>query len=235
MKKFLIAAAAVVAVIVVLFMILKPVAQVAAVTKGRAINAVSGSITVEAEYQMELKSEIGGRLIRSELDPGKKVTAGAILAQIDPGDLQLEIEKIENDYAAAKKRIAVGSSIKLELDSAREDLENYERLTKSGNYAPGDLEKQRRLVKQIEQRLALEDVSRKQEIETLENTLKVKHRQLDKMTITAPEQFVFCGILNHINIFRFGNNNNFHYGTEGTKCLCETVTNLDQPIKLLTK
>ena len=186
MKKFLIAAAAIVAVIVVLFMVLKPVAQVAAVAKGRAINAVSGSITVEAEFQMELKSEIGGRLIRSELDPGKKVTAGAILAQIDPGDLQLEVEKIEDDYAAAKKRIAVGSSIKLELDSAKEDLENYERLTKSGNYAPGDLEKQRRLVKQIEQRLALEDVTRKQEIATLENTLKVKHRQLDKMTITAP-------------------------------------------------
>ncbi|HNC23323.1 MAG TPA: efflux RND transporter periplasmic adaptor subunit [Opitutaceae bacterium] len=186
MKKLLIAAGAIVVVALALFVLLKPTAKVAAVIKGRATNAVSGSVTVQAEYQMELKSEIGGRLIRSELDPGKKVEAGAVLAQIDPGDLQLEIERIEQDYDAAKKRIAVGSSIKLELETATEALANFERLTAAGSYPATELEKQRRLVKQVEQRLALEDVARKQEIANFENTLRVKHRQLDKMTITAP-------------------------------------------------
>ncbi len=186
MKKWLFAVAALVAAIVFLLAVLKTEAQVSAVTKGRATNAVSGSVTVQAEFQMELKSEIGGRLLRCELDPGAKVATGAILAQIDPGDLNLEIERIESDYEAARQRIAVGSAIKLELESATENLENFERLTKAGNYAPGELEKQRRLVKQIEQRLALENVARKQEIANFQNTLKVKRRQRDKMTITAP-------------------------------------------------
>ncbi|MEI7553484.1 MAG: efflux RND transporter periplasmic adaptor subunit [Verrucomicrobiota bacterium] len=186
MKKWLFAVAALVAAIVLLLAVLKTEAQVSAVTKGRATNAVSGSVTVQAEFQMELKSEIGGRLLRCELDPGAKVATGAILAQIDPGDLNLEIERIESDYEAARQRIAVGSAIKLELESATENLENFERLTKAGNYAPGELEKQRRLVKQIEQRLALENVARKQEIANFQNTLKVKRRQRDKMTITAP-------------------------------------------------
>ena len=186
MKKWLIGVVALVAAVVVLFAVLKPVAKVALVTKGVATNAVSGSITVQAEFQMELKSEIGGRLVKSELDPGKSVTAGTVLAQIDPGDLLLDIEKFQSDLDTAKQKIAVGSAIKLELDTATDELENFERLTKSGNFAPGELEKQRRRVKEIQQRLALENIKDKQDIATLENALKVKRRQLDKMTIVAP-------------------------------------------------
>ena len=48
---------------VVYFM--RPVAVVEPAISGRAINAVPGSVTVSAEYQMELKSEIGGRVLRS--------------------------------------------------------------------------------------------------------------------------------------------------------------------------
>ncbi|MDB6093570.1 MAG: efflux transporter, family, subunit [Verrucomicrobia bacterium] len=186
MKRWLIGAAAVVAVLLLLFTVLKPAAQVARVVKGRAINAVSGNVTVQAEFQMELKSEIGGRIIRTELDPGKSVKAGMVLAQIDPGDLQLTQEKIEADLDAAKQKVAVGSAIKLELETAQDELANFERMTKSGNFPPGELEKKRRSVKQIEQRLALEDVTNKQTIATLDNNLKVTRRQLDKMTIIAP-------------------------------------------------
>ncbi len=185
MKKILIAVAALVVAILIVSSLLKPTARVAVAKKGGAISAMPGSVTVQAEYEMELKSEIGGRVIKSELDPGQKITAGTVLVQLDTGDLTLDIEQTQNLYDTAKKRIAVGSAIKLELESATETLQNYERLTKQGNYPPAELEKQRRLVKQIEQRLALEGVANTQELATYENALKVKKRQLEKMTIVA--------------------------------------------------
>ncbi len=186
MKKALIAVVVLVAAVFGLMMFLKPVAKVVAVVPGIAVKSVPGSVTIEAEYQMDMKSEISGRLVKSDLDPGKPVTAGMVLAQIDTGDLALEIERIQSDYEARKQSIAVGSAIKLDLESAKESLENFERLTKTGNYPVGELEKQRRLVKQIEQKLALEGVTQKQDIANFENTLRTKRRQLDKMTITAP-------------------------------------------------
>ena len=185
-KRLLIAAAAVVVVGFILFAVIKPTARVAAVVPGVAVKVVPGSVTVQAEFAMELKSEIGGRIMKSELDMGGKIPAGTVLAQIDPGDLQLTMEQTETDYEAAKKKIAVGSAIKLDLDTAREALENYERLTKTGQYPQSELEKQRRLVKQIEQSLAREEVANKLLLDSYENTIKVQHRQLDKMTITAP-------------------------------------------------
>lgn len=193
-KRLAIAAAAFVVVCLILFAVLKPTARVAQVVPGVAVKVVPGSVTVQAEFAMELKSEIGGRILKSDLDMGGKIPAGTILAQIDPGDLQLTMQQTETDYEAAKKRIAVGSAIKLDLETARESLENFERLTKNGQYPPAELEKQRRSVKQIEQRLAQEEVANKQLLDTYENTIKVQHRQLDKMTITAPFEGIVSAV-----------------------------------------
>lgn len=173
----------------------RPVALVAKVTAGTAYKAVPGSVTVQAEYVMELKSEVGGRVIRSELDPGKHVRAGEVLAQLDTGDLELEIEGIRDKYEAEKRRIAIGSAILLQLQSERETLENYERLTKSGNYPEAELIKQRRLVQRTEQNLELEKVANQQLLDNFENTLKVKQRQLEKMTIVAPFDGVVSTVL----------------------------------------
>lgn len=164
----------------------RPVASVVAVGSGRAVNAVPGSVTVYAEYEMELKSEIGGRIIRSILDPGLEVRAGDFLAQIDTGDLDLEIERIENEFAAHKARLAVGSSIKLELQTGQEELQNYERLFKLGSTSENQVVQQQRRVRAIEQRLELENVANQERTDTFENTLKVKRRQREKMTIIAP-------------------------------------------------
>ncbi len=185
-KKTLLAALAALVAIAGFFYFSRPTALVAEVVSGRAVKAVPGSVTVQAEYEMELKSEVGGRVIRSELDPGMPVQAGDVLCILDTGDLALEIEKIKDEYAAAKRRIAVGSSIALELANARDNLADFERLNKSGNFSDSDLVKKRREVQQIEQRYELEKVNNALLIEGYENTLKVKERQLAKMTITAP-------------------------------------------------
>lgn len=185
-KKIWLAALVIALAVVAYIYLSRPAALVAEVTSGRAVKAVPGSVTVQAEYEMELKSEVGGRVIKSELDPGKPVKAGEVLCQLDTGDLTLEIEKIKDEYAAAKKRIAVGSSIALELANARDSLADFERLNKSGNFSDSDLTKKRREVQQIEQRYELEKVNNALLIEGYENTLKVKQRQLEKMTIVAP-------------------------------------------------
>ncbi len=193
-KRLVLVIAAVVAVAVVLFLVVKPTARVTEVVSGVAVKAVPGSVTVQAEFAMELKSEIGGRIIKSDLDMGGKIPAGTVLAQIDPGDLQLTMEKTQTDYEADKKRIAAGSTIKLELETAREQLAEFERLTKIGQYPPAELEKQRRTVKQTELRLAQEEIANKALIDTYENTIRVQKRQLDKMTITAPFEGIVSAV-----------------------------------------
>jgi RND family efflux transporter MFP subunit len=174
--------------------LLRPVAKIAKVRSGTALDLVPGSVVVAAEFAMELKSENGGRVMRSELEPGKPVKKGEVLVQIDTGDLALEIERIENDYDSAKKRVAIGSQFTLDLETAKSDLENAERLHKNGNMSESDLFKQRRVVKGLEQRRDLETVANDAQIAQLENTLKTKRRQLAKMTVTA----MFDGVIDKV-------------------------------------
>ncbi len=154
--------------------------------KGKAVRAVPGSIIVTAEYEMNLKSEVGGRVVASELDPGAAFSAYDFLVQIDSSDLELEIERIENDYEAAKAKIEVGSAIELDLATAKESLAAALRLVRTGNMSETAYRQQEREVQQIEQKLKREVVENQQALATFQNTLALKRRELAKMTITAP-------------------------------------------------
>ena len=165
---------------------LRPSAPVALVQAGMATKAVPGSVTVKAEYEMDLKSEIAGRVLNSRLDPGLAVKAGEVVMQIDPRDLELEIEKANSDLEAAKRRREVGTATTMELEVAREALVQAERQLKLGVVSEADLLQRQRYVRGVEQKLKIEEVEQKQNLEGLENFLKVKNRMKEKMTITAP-------------------------------------------------
>ncbi|MDD3179968.1 MAG: efflux RND transporter periplasmic adaptor subunit [Opitutaceae bacterium] len=201
-------AAAVVALVVIgstVLYFMRPVAKVVTVTAGRAVNAVPGSVTVTAMRQAEIKTEIGGRILRSELEPGKSFQEGDFMVQVDTRDLELEIERTQNDLETLKNRLQVGSQITLELANGRDELANKERLFKLGNVSEAELIRQQRTVEQIQQRLDLEKVDNEGRTKELENILRVKMRQKEKMMIAAPFDGVVDLVFAHKNDL-IGNN-----------------------------
>lgn len=195
--KLVIVAVVIAAIVVTTMFFMRPVATVAVVGKGPILNAVSGSVVVEVEKFVEIKGEVGGRLIDSELAPGKKVKEGDLLVQIDTGDIDLEIAQLKNEFRAKKSQVDVGSTIQLDLETAQETLVAFERQTERGNYPKAELEKRRREVKAIEQKRDLEKITNQLALDTQENTIKVKERQRDKMRLSAPFDGVVTAVLAH--------------------------------------
>jgi len=195
--KLVVVAVLLAAIVATVMFFLRPVAAVATVGKGPILNAVSGSVVVEVEKFVEIKGEVGGRLIQSELSPGKTVKEGDLLVQIDTGDIDLEIAQLNSEYKAKKNQFAVGSSIELDLATAQETLTSFERQTERGTYPKAELDKRRREVKVIEQKLELEKISNQLTLETEENNIKVKERQRDKMTLRAPFDGMVTAVLAH--------------------------------------
>src|SRR5580698_7327608 len=112
----------------------RPTALIETVVSGDAIDAKPGSVTVKEEYLMQMKSQIGGRVLNKDyhLDPGMRVKEGDLLVHLDTGDTEIEIEAVQNDLNAVKQRIELGSAQKYVLESARSDFTNVERLFKLG-------------------------------------------------------------------------------------------------------
>ncbi|HWA08436.1 MAG TPA: efflux RND transporter periplasmic adaptor subunit [Opitutaceae bacterium] len=176
----------------------RPVAKVALVTKGPAINAVPGSVVIEAEKFMELKSEVGGRILTSNLDLGRPVKEDDLLVQIDTRDLDLEISQLNSEYQAKKSQLDVGSSIELELATAKDTLEFSRRQAERGLLATLELEKRVREVAAIQQRRDLEKIANQLTLETFENNLKKDQRQKEKMSIRAP----FDGVVTAVYAYK---------------------------------
>lgn len=165
---------------------LRPVAVVAPARPGRAINAVPGSVEVKAEYVMELKSEVGGRIVASVLDPGRPVVKDEVLVQLDTGDADIEIERIKNEIVAARRRKEVGSTLRAEVENKRDSLAEMERSVKAGATPRADFEKEQRIYQQLGQRMELEEVNLRLALENFENALRAKEREKAKMTIVSP-------------------------------------------------
>lgn len=178
--------------------LMRPEAKVVLAKRGRAINAVPGSVTVLAERALQVKSDVSGRIVTSKLELSSPVVAGGVLIELDTGDLNLQIEQLENERATIQKRVKIGSATQFELQNANEQLENAERLHKQGTVTAVDLERQRRAVKQIEQKLELENVANAQQLAKIENDLKVAHRNRGKMTVRSPVEGVVSAVFANV-------------------------------------
>ncbi len=180
----------------VYFIALRPVAVVVPVVRGRAVNSVPGSVEVKAESVLPVKSEVGGRIVTSSLNPGRVVTKNEVLLQLDTGDVDIEIERIANDLEAARRRADVGSTLRAERDNKLDSLNELERRVKAGAFSVAEFEREKRLYQQLVQRVELEEVNLKLGVENLENGLRAKQREKAKMTIVAP----FDGVIAELNI-----------------------------------
>lgn len=165
---------------------LRPVALVTVAETGTAVRTVPGTVEVKAEYVIELKSEVGGRVSASSLDVGQRVFKNDTLVQIDTGDVDLDIERIRNEIIAAKRKVELGSTLRPEVLNAKDTLDNLDRQTKAGAYPAAEFEKQKRLFQQLQQRMELDEVNTRLALENYENSLRAKQREKTKMTIVAP-------------------------------------------------
>lgn len=174
---------------------MRPVAQVVVASRGKAVRSVPGTIEVKAEFEVILKSEVGGRVKTSELEIGRRFFKNDVVVTIDSGDVELEIERIANDLGAAKKKREVGSTLSSAVLNLKDTLDEHERQMKAGSYPAADFEKERRIYLQTVQNRDIDEVNLKLAVENLENGLKAKQREKSKMTIVAPSDGVVTVVI----------------------------------------
>jgi RND family efflux transporter MFP subunit len=154
---------------------------------------------VKEKYSMDMKSEVAGRVLKDgyNLEVGDTVKEGDILVHIDTTDVQIEIALAQNNYNSAKQRAELPSALTYQIDSAKSDFANTERLFKMGQVSDSDYQKARRAVQVLETGLALEKVMNDENLHTDESVLATKKRELEKMTIRAPFDGVISTVYAH--------------------------------------
>jgi len=170
------------------FVGLQSTASVATVTRGLAVDAVTGSVMVHADGGIrELKSLAGGTVVWCEaIDPGAKFKEGDKLVELDTTDLRRAMDKFRRNYEVERER----ARIRLEGNYARkvavDALETAQRLNKLGSVSDEQVRNAERALLDIDTNLNLTKYNDEQAEIDFKAAMEEMQLQLDRMTIRAP-------------------------------------------------
>ncbi len=96
-----------------------PSLQTAAVTRGNLMITAEATGSVEPIRTVEVTSKASGEILRLHVDVGDEVEPGALLAEVDPRDVQNDFNQAEADLQVARARLEISQA---QLDRSEELL-----------------------------------------------------------------------------------------------------------------
>ncbi len=118
--------------------LLTPASAAALVTRGKAIQAVSGTVNVLPEAESDIPSPDSGILLKSSLKQGLVVHAGDLLATLNPGELPFHEKTDQDNVADIDQRLAGHLPSEYLLDGLKQQITDADKLRKSGYYPTSD-------------------------------------------------------------------------------------------------
>ncbi len=103
---------------------------------------------VRARYETDLGFRVAGKIVARVVNVGDRVHAGDVIAQLDAGDLKLQVESAEAELAAATSNLAQAAADLARYTTLRErgyaSVADFDRKKAANDEAEGRLERARR-------------------------------------------------------------------------------------------
>ncbi|HYJ93627.1 MAG TPA: efflux RND transporter periplasmic adaptor subunit [Vicinamibacterales bacterium] len=154
---------------------------------------VSASGKVQPKRQVNVSAQTPGRVTRIAVEEGQRVKAGQFLLEIDPKQLEGQMQRGEASVAAAQSSL-LGARTSVEqgranLELARQNLKRQEDLWKEGLTTKENLEKAQNevTVREADLRARTQDIeTNEQRIKQEQAGLSTTRYNLNQIIITAP-------------------------------------------------
>jgi HlyD family secretion protein len=82
-----------------------PIIRTAVVERGTVTATVSANGVLQPLTTVQVKSNVGGSIVKLAVDEGDRVKAGQLIARIDPSDTQTTLDQSQADLAAAVSKV----------------------------------------------------------------------------------------------------------------------------------
>lgn len=126
---------------------------------------------VRARFQPELAFRVGGKIIVRKVQTGQRVKAGDVLAELDPADLQLQVQAMQAQRLDAQAGLTL----------ARDELQRYQQLYERNLLSKSQLDSLRAREKSAQAQLSQADAA-----------LKNAQNQLQYSQLLAPEDGIIA-------------------------------------------
>jgi len=163
-----------------------PLVKTAIVRREGAVDAVPAVVNVRPEYQLTLASTVAGSVLTSTLKPGLTVEKSDLLLELDPRLYQLELDRLTGQLGNLRSQYALDFEQTSSLARQQEDLTNFERLLKEGNYPELELRRRREEFRVLSEKQEKDRLARRQQLAELEFSIEQQKRLIQECTVRAP-------------------------------------------------
>jgi len=162
-------------------------ARVKAANRDTAIDAVTGSVVVDAEGGFkELRSEAAGKVVTAILRPGTHFRKGEVLVQLDTTELDRQISETRRKHGTDKARARLLLENNPERRVAEERLATARRLFELGNAPEEEVKGLQRALDEIDRRLRLTEFDDRKGDDDFKVAMEALELQRERMRVTAP-------------------------------------------------
>jgi RND family efflux transporter MFP subunit len=159
-----------------------PTITMATVSRETALDAVPASVKVDPEFQVTITSDVTGLVKKSNIKLGQVVKQNDVLFEIDPGAYTIELDRLEKQLANTLAQYALDFDQRNALDRRKEDLANFERRAREGDYPELELKRRREEFRIFAEQQDKDRLSREQNIANMRHSIQL---QKDSITLCA--------------------------------------------------
>ena len=200
-KKWLWGIAPLVVAFGIIYYLLLPVAEVAAVRRGTALSAVYGTIRIEPAFVVRVRAQNSGFIRLAEPFSagrgaiGQSVEKGQLLATIADEGTARQLRQARTDLQAATQRAALPLPSSELLKTAEDNVQRLEKLTALNNVPAVDYEKAKNEANRLRGVVETEKIERDRNLEELQGTCKKLEAQMKNSEIRAPIDGLLTAVL----------------------------------------
>ncbi len=169
-----------------------PVAEVAPVRRGTAIEAVYGTVRIEPTFVVHVRAQNSGFIRLADAFSagrgaiGQSVTKGQLLAVIADEATARQLKQARTDLEAAMERAKLPLPSDEPLKAAEDNLQRLEKLAALSNVPAVEYEKAKSEVNRLHGAVENERIERDRNLEALDANCKKLEAQMKNSEIRAP-------------------------------------------------
>ncbi|MDX2110274.1 MAG: efflux RND transporter periplasmic adaptor subunit [Verrucomicrobiota bacterium] len=177
----------------------RAVVPVAAAVQGTAVDAVTGTVKLLAAIDLQLKTEVPGRIREMPITLGQFVKKGDLIATLESTDFEMQLSQRRIQLAAALARSKLPFIQDTEITNIAQFLDGQKISLNSGSVSAVEVEKTERDLERAKSSRELEKINRWEAVNLLEQQVKQLEFQLERMKLRSPydgqlvEQLAFPG------------------------------------------
>ncbi|MDP0500238.1 MAG: efflux RND transporter periplasmic adaptor subunit [Verrucomicrobiota bacterium JB022] len=165
---------------------LRPSVLVVAAGRGTAVDAITGNVSVQARYDINVRSEAYGKIIGQPVDKGAFVKAGDVLSRQETTQTERKLEAFRVQLKAAQEVDALPLSQKFDIANLEEALESAKIAANVGQRSTVEVERLTRDLEKTENLAERSRIEQEKNVAYLQAQIALLELELEQLTVTAP-------------------------------------------------